>query len=665
MEKSSARLNVFAILVLLMFAALSTRLWFLQVLATQVYAEEAQNNGVRTVAIDALRGEIWTADQYGKPNGVPLVRNVSSLEVRVDVQELTESGMAEQVLGELSKMLDIPVSEIRADLESKLYFDYQPKPIAESVPEEVAFAIRERQEDFPGVQVRNTSVREYPMERTASHMVGWVGQVQAPQLGKDGLPECGGSVSTGRCYGPNDAAGQAGLEVQYERWLRGTKGLQRYVVNSDGERIRDLGARQPSPGGDLVLALDSEWQRAAEVSLQDSIYRTRQVFDDDPNHMSYFKADAGVVIVLDVETGGVKAMASWPDYDPQWYVSGLTEGQRCYLGLETQKCPAADEVAPSLNRAYQEVYLPGSTFKPFTALAAVKEGFANYTDYYACPAVYVHPNDISGTEFRNWSEADLAPVTVGTSLIHSCDSNYYAWGSDFWFRYQNNQLGENNEPLQEHLRAWGFERPTGIDLPDEAGGFLPDAEWGNDWEQRDLFPEKWNPGGYILTMIGSGYMSVTPLQLASAYAAIANDGHLCRPHVVDRIMASDGKTVLKRVGGHCDRTVPYTKNELDYIRNALTQVPVSGTARTPFLGFPLSEIPVAGKTGTAFRGLDYQDTSWFAAMVPANDPKYVVVAMVEQAGFGSDVAAPLVRRMIETMYGIEPGGQTISQTGQD
>jgi penicillin-binding protein 2 len=130
-------------------------------------------------------------------------------------------------------------------------------------------------------------------------------------------------------------------------------------------------------------------------------------------------------------------------------------------------------------------------------------------------------------------------------------------------------------------------------------------------------------------------------------------------------MASDGKTVLKRVGGHCDRTVPYTKNELDYIRNALTQVPVSGTARTPFLGFPLSEIPVAGKTGTAFRGLDYQDTSWFAAMVPANDPKYVVVAMVEQAGFGSDVAAPLVRRMIETMYGIEPGGQTISQTGQD
>ncbi len=225
---------------------------------------------------------------------------------------------------------------------------------------------------------------------------------------------------------------------------------------------------------------------------------------------------------------------------------------------------------------------------------------------------------------------------------------FYEWGSDFWFRYQRDQLGEDNEPLQKHLRAWGFEEPTGIDLPGEANGFLPDAEWGNDPDQRDLFGQTgWNPGGYILTMIGSGYMSVTPLQLAAAYGAIANDGHLCRPHVVDRIMASDGETVLKQIHGGCDRTVPYTKSELDYIRNALTQVPVSGTAALPFQGFPLSEVPVAGKTGTAFRGTPFQDTSWFAAMVPANDPKYVVVAMVEQAGFGSDVAAPLVRRMIE------------------
>ncbi|HEY5859205.1 MAG TPA: penicillin-binding transpeptidase domain-containing protein [Actinomycetota bacterium] len=652
MEKSSARLKVFAILVLVMFAALSTRLWFLQVLATEVYAEEAQNNGVRTVAIDALRGEIWTADQYGKPNGVPLVKNRSSLEVRVDVQELEASGIAEQVLGELSTMLDVPVKQIRRDLASTQYFDYQPKPIAEFVPEEVAFSIRERQQDFPGVIVRNASVREYPMGRTASHIVGSVGLVQPAQLE---------AAKPGE-YGPNDAAGQAGLELEYERWLRGRKGLQRYVVNSDGERIRELGGREPSAGADLVLTMDGEWQRAAEDALLDTIYRTRQVYDEDSG--TNYKADAGVVVVLDVETGGVKAMASWPDYDPRWYVKGLTNGQLCYLGYDP-KCQGANEVAPLLNRAYQEVYLPGSTFKPFTALAAVKEGYANFGTYYPCPSEYIHGTDESGTTFNNWSNVDLAARTLDEHLIISCDTSFYAWGSDFWYRYQRDPLGENNEPLQKDLRAWGFEKPTGIDLPGEASGFLPDAEWGNDPDQKYLFGKGgWNPGGYILTMIGSGYMSVTPLQLATAYGALANEGHLCRPHVVDRVVASDGE-VIKDVKGQCDRTVPYTKAELDYVRNALTQVPVRGTATTPFRGFPLSEIPVAGKTGTAYRGTLFQDTSWFAAMVPANDPKYVVVAMVEQAGFGSDVAAPLVRRMIETMYGIESDAPVITPSGQD
>lgn len=296
----------------------------------------------------------------------------------------------------------------------------------------------------------------------------------------------------------------------------------------------------------------------------------------------------------------------------------------------------------------------------------MKEGFADFGSYYSCPSEYVHPGDESDTVFHNWSSVDLAARSLAENLIISCDTSFYSWGSDFWYRYQNDQLGEDNEPLQRDLRAWGFERRTGIDLPREAIGFLPDAEWGNDPAQRHLFgPGGWNPGGYILTMIGSGYMTVSPLQLAQGYAAIANEGHLCRPHVVDRVMASDGETVLKKVGGRCDRTVPYPKQQLDYIREALAQVPVRGTARSAFYGFPLSEVPVAGKTGTAYRGTNFQDTSWFAAMVPADDPKYVVVAMVEQAGFGSDVAAPLVRRMIETMYGIEPGGQIVTQTGQD
>ena len=243
MEKSSARLKVFAILVLVMFAALSTRLWFLQVLATQVYAEEAQNNGVRSVAIDALRGEIWTEDQYGKPNGKPLVQNRSSLEVRVDKQELEESGVAEQVLGELSAMLDIPVKQIRRDLESKLYFDYQPKPVAEFVDEEVAFAIRERQEDFPGVQVRNASVREYPMGTTASHMVGWVGQVTGcPTRAVTSSRSCDGTraparAATGRTTWPARSGLEVAVRAMAARW-EGPPALRRELRRGAHPRSR-------------------------------------------------------------------------------------------------------------------------------------------------------------------------------------------------------------------------------------------------------------------------------------------------------------------------------------------------------------------------------------------------------------------------------------------
>ena len=209
-------------------------------------------------------------------------------------------------------------------------------------------------------------------------------------------------------YGPNDAAGQAGLELQYERWLRGRKGLQRYVVNSDGERIRDLGGREPTAGGDLVLTMDGEWQRAAE----DALYETHPAHPPglDEDRGTNFKADAGVVVVLDVETGGVKAMASWPDYDPRWYVTGLTKDQVCYLGY-SPKCQGANEVAPLLNRAYQEVYLPGSTFKPFTALAAVKEGYAYArTRRTTARPSYVHPGDESDTDFENWSDARTSGI---------------------------------------------------------------------------------------------------------------------------------------------------------------------------------------------------------------------------------------------------------------
>jgi penicillin-binding protein 2 len=650
-EKSSARLKVFALLVVMMFAALSTRLWFLQVLATQTYAHEAQNNSVRTAETDALRGNIYTADQYGKPHQKALVQNRPSLEVRINKQELDNSGQGDAVLLRLSDMLGISVKAIRRKLADTKYYDFQPKPIADFVPEDVRFYISEHSDEFPGVQVVDTSVRAYPMGTLGAHIVGSVGQINREQVDDPAYKN----------YGPNDLVGASGLELTYEKYLRGTKGEQRYVVNSDGETIRRLGNKEPTAGDDLVLALNSDVQQAAEQSLKEGIDRARTVFDED--HQKYFEAPGGAVVVLDPKTGGIVAMASYPSFDPRWYVDGLTQEQQRYLGY-CQHCPAASKVAPLLDRAYQGGFVPGSTFKPFTALAAVKEGVASLSGSYDCPAEYTYPGDTSGAVFHNWSETDLPFMSVHDLLRISCDSAFYRWGGAFYYRYVQNQLGENNEPLQHDLHQWGFGAPTGVDLPGEASGFIPDAAWGDAKAQESIFPDGWTPGGDILTMIGSGYVKVTPLQLAQAYAALANDGHICQPHVVDRIVDSDGNTV-KNVGGHCDRTLPYSKAELDYIMSALTDVPRSGTATSAFLGFPLDQYPVAGKTGTAFIGDTYQDTSWFAGMVPAGDPKYVVVAMVEQAGFGSDVAAPIVRRVIEQIYGIQPTGQVVTSAGQD
>lgn len=657
MERSSARLKVFAILVAIMFGALSTRLWFLQVLATDVYATAAENNSLRTAKTDALRGEIWTSDQYAlkendSPKATPLVTNRKSLEVRVNKQELVESGRAERVLLRLSEMLHIPVEEINDKLEDKQYFDYQPKPIAEFVDEDVRFYIKEHADQFPGVDVVDASVRAYPMGETAAHMLGWVGQISGEQVKQDAY----------RNYGNSDLVGKTGLELEYEKWLRGRKGTQSYVVNSDGETIRNLGEVSPTPGDNLVLTVDSDVQKSAELALREGMEQARMSIDE--NTGLHFRAPAGAVVVLDAKTGGVVAMASNPSYDPRWFVRGLKPQEYRYT-FENHK------VAPALDRAYQQVYIPGSTFKPFTALAAVKEGVASLGGSYDCPAEYVSPNDTSETTFHNWSSTGLGYMSIPELLRISCDTAFYDWGSQFYFRYLQDQFGANNEPLQRDLRQWGFQSPTGLDLPGEAQGLVPDAAWGEAPEQTGtpqepgILPDGWIPGANILLMIGSGYVTVTPLQLAQAYATLANDGKVCRPHVVDRIVDDAGETV-KKVSGHCgERTVPYTQEQLDTILQALTAVPQSGTAATAFAGFPLTEYPIAGKTGTAFRGDPFQDTSWFAGIVPANDPEYVVVAMVEEAGFGSDVAAPIVRKVIEGIYGIESGAPPVVTAGQD
>jgi penicillin-binding protein 2 len=639
MEKSSGRLRVFALVVLGMFVALTVRLWFLQVLAVADFRREAKDQGVRVVATDAARGTIYDR------NGREVVRNQPSYEVRVIKDQLEASPKAERTIVRLSELLDMTIEDIRAEIDSNQFFDYQPKPIAEFVPEEVYWAISERPKRYPGVEVVQTNAREYPYRRMAAHVLGWVDQINDVEYAE--LKDEG--------YGLTDIVGKAGLERVYERYLRGKKGLDRYLVNADGEILRQLASRPPTEGADLQLALDARIQQIAERELYKGIQRTRSIFDEDTD--KYFKADSGAVVVLDPDTGGVVAMASWPDFDPRWFLTNLTPERNNYLFNPDSV------LKPILNRATQFALQPGSTFKPFVALSAVKEGIASLDGYYPCPAEYVVPGDESGTSFSNWSPVDIPPLRIADLLRISCDTSFYAWGNEFWNLWSADAFGTGNEPFQRDLRQWSFGRPTGVDLPGETGGLVPDAGWKERYVQEhpELFlPQErtWLPGDNILLSIGSGNMLSSPLQLATAYAALGNGGRVCRPHVVDRITDDAGHT-MKKVGGRCAQ-LPYTQAQLDEIRGALATVPVSGTAQGAFYGFPLSEYPVAGKTGTAVRGGTFQDTSWFAGLVPADDPEYVVVAMVEEGGFGSDSAAPIVRHVIEGIYGIEPTAEPIT-----
>jgi penicillin-binding protein 2 len=630
-EKSSARLKVFALLVMLMFAALTTRLWFLQVLAADQFRKEANDNSVRLVKSDALRGDIKTADH------VTLVDNVLSLEVRVDKQELEASGQTESVLLRLSDLLEIKVQTLRERLDDARYFDYQPKPVAEFVPKEAYWYIREHPEEFPGVQVLQTSVRGYPQRRLASHVVGYLGLIEASQYDDPAF-----NPNHSR-YGQSDMVGKAGLEKVYEKYLRGSEGEQKFIVNSNGDTIRTLGAIPPTPGDNLILTINSKIQGYAQTELRKGILAARGQIDAAGGQNKLLKADAGAAVVMDVKTGGVVAMASWPNYDPSWFVKGLTPHQNHYL--------FHSPLAPSVDRAIQLTYKPGSSFKPIVALASVKEGVASLSGSYSCPAVYTAPNDTSGASFTNWSPVDIGYMSIAESLRISCDTVYYQFGDDFWNRWRQEAFGTNNEPFQRDLHQWGFGSNTNVDLPGEQAGVIPDNQFALD--HPDIYPYGWVPGGDILLSIGSGDTLVTPLQLATAYSAIANGGKLCRPHLVDHIQDASNHLV-KTINDNC-KQLPYTPAQLQYIRDALATVPSSGTAHTAFSGFPLGTFPIAGKTGTAERP-PFQSTSWFASFSPVNNAKYVVVVMVEEGGYGSQTAAPIARHIYEDIDGVTSSG---------
>jgi penicillin-binding protein 2 len=617
--RTAARVRLLALFVVVMFVALSTRLWFLQVLATEQYRSQASRNSVRLVETVAPRGRILDA------NGEVLVGNRMSRIILINRQRLGSDEPA--VLGRLSDMLHTPVWRLRQALDNPQYYPFTPVPVAYDVKLPVQLYIGDYQELFPGVSVTKLPVRTYPFGDVAAHVLGYTGQISSEQLKS---PSFAG-------YGQNDLVGKDGVELAYEKYLQGTKGIRKYRVDATGRNLGPIGTVQPPVDGDtLHLTLDEGVQELTEESLALGMEHARGYSEPGSGLL---KASAGAVVVMRPDDGSIVAMASSPTYDPRKFVGGIPP--RLYAQMQR-----AVSNYPLVDRAIQGLYAPGSTYKPFVAAAAMHAGIANTSDYYSCPAEYTAPGDTSGQVFHNWTTHDLPPMTLAGALIDSCDTVFYKFGWDYYQR-------RPSEPLQRDLRSFGFNRPTLVDLPNEQPGVVPDLEWLHRTHRQNpnAFPrDVWYPGDDIQMTIGQGATLVTPLQIATAYSAIANGGRICVPHVAGKITAPGGKPV-KRIEPPCRGKVPFSSAQLGYIRDALTEVPRSGTAAPAFNGFP-SDIWIAGKTGTA-EVVGQQDNSWFAAMAgrSPNRPDYVVVALVEQGGHGATTAAPIVRRVVEGLYG--------------
>ncbi len=662
-RQSHTRLVILHVLVLSLFATLGGRLWFLQVMSGDKYVELAAANRVREIVTPAMRGQILTS------TGRPLVRNRTELVISVEratLNELPNGG--EKVLRRLGHVLDMSYTEVTKQVRlcqpgvSRPCWPgspYQPIPVTDDADPKVALQILERKEDFPGVVAQTQPVRAYPepLGASAAHTVGYLQPASDKELKeREGLQVQFGGVTL---------VGRDGMEATYDKYLRGETGVKYVGVDSRGEITETLRRDPPKPGSHVVTSINARVQDALEKALRDTL---------ENNASSEANSAAGVV--LDVRTGRVVATASLPTYDPSVWVGGIS--QEKYERLTSKKANN-----PLLSRAVQGQYPVGSTFKPISLAAAVKAGFP-LKDTYPCPSGY----EVGGRVFHNYGNKSYGMIDLHRALVVSCDTIFYRLSHTMWKRQGGTKpKNDPTEPIPHMAKAFGFDKETGIDLPHESSGRIPDPQWKREfWKAtRDYnckhaktgYPEVakedpsrakylkklakglckrgyvWRAGDAVNLSIGQGDMLATPLQLARAYAAIANGGTLFSPRIGKAIVRPDG-TLVKKITPPKAGKLPVDDRALRYIRDALADVPRKGTAAGTFAGFPLDKVPIAGKTGTAEKH-GREDTSWFASFAPADNPRFATVVVVPQGGLGSQVAAPAVRDVWEAIYGVSDG----------
>ena len=594
------RIAVIGGIALVMFAVVFFRLWYLQVLSGDNYVAAAKENRVREIKIQAPRGEI--VDR----NGQPLVENRNSLSIKLTPDKLPERlADREEVYRRLSKLLGLKPRRLEKRVERELKALPFAKPtIKQDVDGELVAYVLERQGEFPGVEPERESLRAYPHGVVGAHLFGQVGEVSPKQL-KD---EHFNGISMG------DRVGQAGIEAEYDRFLRGINGAARFEVDANGNLTNTLKREQPVQGKQLKLSLDLGVQRVAQQALAGGTGK-------------------GAFAVMNVQNGEVLALGSQPSFDPNVFTKPITEKQ-------LQALTSKDLGEPLLNRAIQAGYPTGSTFKLVTATAALESGLITPSTPLSDPGFLV----VGDQRFENAGDVVNGVLSLVRALTVSSDVFFYQLGRD---------MDGSGMPLQAWARRLGIGRNTGIDLPAEQPGRLPTPEWRNRWFKQGLGDRPWSVGDNVNLSVGQGDLLSNPLQMAVAYAAIANGGRVLRPRLGLRIEDASGRA-LQQLDAPTARRVKIAEENRQAILEGLYGAAnePGGTSTPVFEGFP---IPIAGKTGTAEHA-GKPDQSWYVALAPYPNPKYVVAVTDEAGGFGAETAAPMARRILAKLLDVKETG---------
>ena len=531
---------------------------------------------------------------------------------------------------------------------------YQPIPITKSADPDIALQIVEQSDSFPGVDAQPVAIRNYPsyLDVNAAHLLGYVGPLTESDLLK----------SNGTEYYRSESIGKTGLEIQYDDFLRGEPGIRTVIVDRKESITRESQNTQPVPGDHLVTSLDVRLQAATEKALKDAVMRGRA---------NGYTSDSGAAIVMDVKTGRILALASYPTYDPNSWEKGLTVEQASDLFNEKKSVPA-------LNRALQGLFAPASTFKVVSVVAAETAGY-DLNANYDCPSQV----QVGTRVFRNFDSKNQGNMNMKKAIAVSCDTIWYQIAFDEWLRDGGLKPKPNpNDYFFRAAQAFDITEKVGIDLPSESRSRLADREYKKSWykQNKDFYcnykeratkaqqtpfllqlaaencvdGDKVRAGDAVNFSIGQGDTVVTPLKLTQMYAAIANGGTIWQAKIAKAVVKTDG-TVVKTFTPEKLGTLDIAPSTIKFLQESLREVVVNGTGAGVFAGFP---IEISGKTGTGEvfgknpDGSAKDDTSWFASYAPSNNPRYAVVMMVGQGGFGASTSGVGVRQIYEALYGV-------------